>query len=166
MSQRQGEEDWDRTGHIPLGMCPLSQQRCAIFDRKEWTMKKCEKCGSGNMKVGWTCTASGSTVFPWYCEDCNFVFAKYVKKEVAEKLNADPQYGELKLVKTRTQKYFERTGQEINCEVCGLNEGELHHWAPQYLFGSDADLWPMSYLCRACHKKWHDLVTPNMGKMK
>ena len=111
-------------------------------------MDKCERCHSVDMKVGWTRTTSGSTVFPWYCSNCGFVFAKYVKKEIAEKLNADPEYGELKMVKTRTQKYMEQNGKQINCEVCGLNEGELHHWAPQFLFGSEADMWPTSYLCR------------------
>lgn len=128
-------------------------------------MDKCEKCGSSKMKVGWTRTVSGSVVFPWYCEKCDFVFAKYVKKEIAEKLNSDPEYGELKFVKTRTKIYMEQSGGEITCEVCGAAEGELHHWAPQYLFGEKADRWPVSYLCRACHKYWHDLVTPNMGKI-
>lgn len=31
LSQRQGEEDWDRTGQTPLGVSQLSQQRCATF---------------------------------------------------------------------------------------------------------------------------------------
>jgi protein-arginine kinase activator protein McsA len=123
----------------------------------------CEKCGSDNMKVGWACITSGATVFPWYCANCNFVFAKYVKKETAEKLHFDSTHGEVKLVKTRTQEYMDKKGIKIICEVCNLNEGELHHWAPQYLF-QDADQWPTSYLCRTCHKKWHDLVTPNMAK--
>ena len=46
------------------------------------------------------------------------------------------------------------------CEVCGADGAELHHWAPTAIFGSEADRWPTSYLCPACHRRWHRLVTP------
>jgi hypothetical protein len=36
---------------------------------------------------------------------------------------------------------------------------ENHHWAPQSLF-PDAHRWPQSWLCRKCHNRWHQLVTP------
>ena len=41
------------------------------------------------------------------------------------------------------------------CAHCGASGGvELHHWAPWHLF-DDADSWPTSHLCRACHDMWH-----------
>jgi hypothetical protein len=52
------------------------------------------------------------------------------------------------------------------CIICHSPGVEIHHWAPQYLwelFGfNDADKWPTAYLCRPCHQKWHDIVTPGM----
>ena len=126
-------------------------------------MDKCSKCGSQDVKIGITNTQSGSTVYPIYCNQCGDVSNKYIKKQIA--LEYALTNGPLVYVKTRTSEYIEKKQIEIKCEVCDANEGELHHWAPQYLF-NDAEKWPKSYLCRACHRRWHDLVTPNMGKTK
>lgn len=124
-------------------------------------MDKCKKCGSDHLKIGITNTQSGSTIYPIYCGDCGDVSTQYVKKQIAFEYAI--KNGPLEYLQTRTAKFMERKQRQIKCEVCDANEGELHHWAPQYLF-KDADSWPMSYLCRACHRKWHDLVTPNMSK--
>lgn len=124
-------------------------------------MKTCSKCGSENMNIGITNTRSGSTVYPLYCVDCGDVSNKYEKKQIA--IEYAKKNGPLKYVKTKTQEYMEEDGEKIICEVCGATGGEYHHWAPQYLFGKDADKWPTSYLCRKCHKLWHDLVTPEMS---
>ena len=52
------------------------------------------------------------------------------------------------------------------CERCGDTGGvELHHWAPRSLF-DDADLWPVSNLCRPCHQQWHGIVTPRLSSRK
>lgn len=126
-------------------------------------MDKCKNCGSEHLKIGITNTQSGSTVYPMYCVDCGEVSNKYIKKQIA--LQHAIKNGILQYVKTKTAKYMEEDSEQINCEVCKSKGGEYHHWAPQYLF-SDADKWPSSYLCRACHKKWHDLVTPNMSIKK
>lgn len=49
------------------------------------------------------------------------------------------------------------------CEACrAVGALELHHWAPAHLFGNECDSWPVSMLCHACHKRWHEVVTPNM----
>ena len=122
---------------------------------------KCKKCGSDHLKIGITNTQSGSTIYPIYCGECGDVSTQYVKKQIAFEYAI--KNGPLEYLQTRTAKFMERKQRQIKCEVCDANEGELHHWAPQYLF-KDADSWPMSYLCRACHRKWHDLVTPNMSK--
>jgi len=114
------------------------------------------------MKIGITNITSGATVFPYFCASCGEVFPKFVSKKVAHQY--EMENGTLEYVKTRTAKYMEKKQIQIKCEVCKAQEGELHHWAPQYLFGPDADDWPKSYLCRACHRKWHDMVTPNMTR--
>ena len=55
------------------------------------------------------------------------------------------------------------------CAHCGSKSGtEWHHWAPKHLF-EDPDNWPGDYLCKPCHKYWHDIVTPEMrlhGRIK
>lgn len=52
--------------------------------------------------------------------------------------------------------------ERVPCERCGSTDGsEVHHWAPGHLF-EDSLEWPTSYLCRACHMRWHSIVTPNM----
>jgi len=124
---------------------------------------KCLKCESEDLKIGITNTQSGSTIYPVYCNQCGDVLNKYIKKHVA--LEYAITNGPLEYVETNTAKWMKEKQQQIKCEVCDINEGELHHWAPQYLF-PDADSWPKSYLCRACHRKWHDLVTPNMSNKK
>lgn len=126
-------------------------------------MDKCLKCESEDLKIGITNTQSGSTIYPVYCNQCGDVSNKYIKKHVA--LEYALTNGPLEYVETNTAKWMKEKQQQIKCEVCDINEGELHHWAPQYLF-QDADSWPKSYLCRACHRKWHDLVTPNMSNKK
>ena len=123
-------------------------------------MDKCLKCESEDLKIGITNTQSGSTIYPVYCNQCGNVSNKYIKKHVA--LEYAITNGPLEYVETNTAKWMKEKQRQIKCEVCDINEGELHHWAPQYLF-PDADSWPKSYLCRACHRKWHYLVTPNMS---
>jgi hypothetical protein len=44
------------------------------------------------------------------------------------------------------------------CEVCGHLGTERHHWAPYYLFGNESEAWPKSFLCQACHAKWHRII--------
>lgn len=44
------------------------------------------------------------------------------------------------------------------CERCGSTDGsQLHHWAPQAIF-ADANDWPQSWLCHACHRTWHNAM--------
>lgn len=51
------------------------------------------------------------------------------------------------------------------CVRCGERTAELHHWAPQAIFGKEeADKWPKDYLCKVCHDCWHKLVTPQLVK--
>lgn len=41
------------------------------------------------------------------------------------------------------------------CERCGALDVELHHWAPACAF-EDSGAWPVSWLCRRCHRLWHE----------
>lgn len=48
------------------------------------------------------------------------------------------------------------------CARCGSHANvQYHHWAPRALFpDGEADKWPISPLCQACHSIWHRVVTP------
>lgn len=120
-------------------------------------MKICKKCSSTNLKVGKAFKKNGSVTYPYYCEDCGTVFPQCIKKTEAAKLNY-----EIKDVRFKSdiKGYMDNNV----CAVCGNKYVELHHFAPVHLFGSEADRWPMAYLCKEHHKQWHDLVTPNMSK--
>lgn len=50
------------------------------------------------------------------------------------------------------------------CERCdAYGTVELHHWAPVSLF-DDAWDWPMSELCPACHRRWHQVTGVAVGR--
>lgn len=165
MSQGQGVGSLGQDRTHTYRVCPIVPATMwRKLTQKEQPVDNCKTCGSDQLKIGITNIASGATVYPIYCTACGEVFAKYVKKRIAQEYAREN--GPLQYVKTKTAEYIEKKQIQIKCEVCDANEGELHHWAPQYLFGDEADRWPIGYLCRACHRKWHDLVTPEMGKAK
>lgn len=51
------------------------------------------------------------------------------------------------------------------CARCESAAGtQLHHWAPRAIFGArEADRWPTSNLCPACHSLWHRLMRQAVG---
>lgn len=48
------------------------------------------------------------------------------------------------------------------CARCDSEGTEMHHWAPQAIF-ADADSWPTSPLCPACHREWHSKMREAKG---
>jgi hypothetical protein len=49
------------------------------------------------------------------------------------------------------------------CARCGgLDGSQLHHWAPSAVF-DDAEKWPTDWLCRNCHRIWHDAMRAAAG---
>jgi len=47
---------------------------------------------------------------------------------------------------------------EQSCEVCEASDVELHHWAPREWFQQEAEKWPKGYLCKGCHRYWHEVA--------
>ena len=124
-----------------------------MFSCREGLANPCPQCGARAWGIGTATTASGSTVHPYYCRGCGTKTQLYEKKEVAKQLGCESQL-EIRIYKQR------------QCVVCGAIGAELHHFAPFHLFGSDSGRWPTAYLCVPCHVRWHQLVTPHMGKRK
>ena len=82
--------------------------------------------------------------------------ADFISHKKLEQYSIDPE--ELPIV--NDYRGFQK------CAVCGAQITEYHHWAPRHLFGSDADKWPIGYLCPKHHAEWHDKVTPEMSRKK
>ena len=121
--------------------------------RKKWLLRECCKCGHGPVKgVAKIIDTSGRERYPYICEKCGTRTTVFCpKNEVPQAIKDSPPVFAYEL-------------QLGECERCGAyTHVENHHWAPRYLFGDACDEWPTSQLCRACHKEWHDAVTPNMS---
>lgn len=133
--------------------------------------KRCPACGGSAMAIGVTKNRAGVTIHPFFCLHCGEVTQQYASKKAAADYAS--KHGALTEVLTKTGAKVLRgeVPAEIErramppCEVCGSTEKiEEHHWAPFHLFGLEYDKWPTSFLCQPCHVRWHQIVTPNMGK--
>lgn len=131
--------------------------------------RPCQNCGANDWSIGRAFNIRGDEIFPFVCNHCGDVSQQYASRAVA--LQHEGRHGPLPAVETKTGRK-EREGRlrlgqrqaDKPCEVCGsTGQTELHHWAPFHLFGDEADKWPTSLLCRPCHVRWHQTVTPNMG---
>ncbi|MBO9602559.1 MAG: hypothetical protein J7496_08635 [Novosphingobium sp.] len=123
------------------------------------------------MAIGISQNRAGATIYPFFCLHCGEVTQQYAKKDVAEEYAR--KHGSLAKVLTKTAMKVLRGEEPATiesrvmppCEVCGSTEKiEEHHWAPFYLFGAESEKWPTSFLCQKCHVRWHQTVTPNMGR--
>ena len=103
----------------------------------------CPICGAKNWKVGKLVDSGGGIRYPWYCGGCGARSQVFAKKAVALAELA-PLLADL-----RTHR----------CEVCGALGAQLHHWAPQAVFGAEAEDWPKGYLCQMHHSRWHALMS-------
>ncbi|HQS98086.1 MAG TPA: hypothetical protein PK823_16510 [Novosphingobium sp.] len=132
----------------------------------------CPNCRSKMMIVGQAMRQDGRVIYPYFCGECDLVTTQQANKTELEEHRE--KWGEPERVYTATERRVMR-GEPIvprekhgkPCEVCGSAENvEVHHWAPAHLFGPESDKWPVGYLCRPCHTKWHRIVTPGMGERK
>jgi hypothetical protein len=96
-------------------------------------------------------TRSGAACYPWACAACGAISTAYIWGALAAPL--------------ATYTVDRREQDPQHCAVCGTLGAEVHHWAPRHLFGDEADDWPVALLCVKCHKRWHDLVTPDMSRL-
>ncbi len=123
----------------------------------------CRKCGqTTTVFLRYDIKANGDFQYFWHCDTC-------------ERITPMGQFIEHKIVGswmdtwTEAQKdafYVKRLRNDyrgdIECAVCHVRGGELHHWAPQSMaehFGENWGQWPVVYLCRTHHRQWHEIVT-------
>lgn len=135
-------------------------------------IQTCPNCRA-EMKIGLAANSRDDTILPWYCDPCGKAWGSLCasREDAAEWCKTN---GYLRRVFTETEKQLrtgvisiEDFGHMVPCEVCGAKgTTEVHHWAPHHLFPGEADKWPTGNLCRPCHMRWHQRVTPNMGKKR
>lgn len=97
-------------------------------------------------KLGVTITVSGVRQVVIFCLSCNNQMSTAVPHHMV-KCDID----DLPVFRDRRDPN--------PCEACGATTGtEVHHWAPWHLFGDEAANWPTSFLCRSCHRRWHEVT--------
>jgi hypothetical protein len=134
-------------GHVAVRIAAARAERPYQFKHAyRFREMACPDCGQKQWGVGKLIGPSGQAKYPWYCRGCCHRTSIY-----------EPKHD--RLIFTRV---FLDNG-ENQCEQCGRMGAELHHFMPQALSPDDCDLWPQAYFCQACHAKWHQVVTPNLG---
>jgi len=118
----------------------------------KYPTERCKNCGGLGWGVGFYVDAGGSPKYPFYCLGCGKRIPGFAKRNAVERSGIPVKH------------MFPATLPFV-CEKCGKEGAQQHHWAPTHLFGDQAESWPKSFLCPQCHQEWHDLVTPNMGKV-
>lgn len=112
----------------------------------------CRRCQAKQWGIGQWAMRSGAIVYPMFCKTCGWRTTRYLSKKLVNKLGVDV--------------VFDNTEDWETCVVCGAMGTEEHHFAPTHLFGIESNDWPVMPLCRPCHKRWHELVTPNMSSRR
>ena len=119
-------------------------------------VKDCQKCGCKvNAELVRVITTSGSSQVYWNCLQHNGAIDRPRKNIQHIKIR---KHG----IDIEKLPIIYDNSITVRCAVCGTIGAELHHWSPRYLFGDECEDWPTAFLCRDCHKTWHDLVTPGM----
>ena len=114
----------------------------------------CSQCGVyGKFNLAKRLNVSGTFMYFHRCESCQPRGPTIQPKEMW----LSKQWVREHLVDPKTVPDVEGEQPIPTCAVCGCPGAEYHHWAPQAIF-EDADKWPVSYLCRTCHRKWHDTM--------
>lgn len=117
----------------------------------EWPDYPCKECGWTSAWQVASCRDSGGHDTFFFMCNCGYRSGDFIPKELIEKERIP----------------YERVASRWpleKCAVCGVLGAEEHHWAPWFIFKAESERWPKSFLCPTCHKRWHDLVTPNMSK--
>jgi hypothetical protein len=103
---------------------------------------------------------NGAEQFMWFCTRCGHVADSrrpFVKKSLVLDWVANGKIPSLQHIQI-VNDYRNLA----HCEVCGAAGAELHHWMPQAFSKvvDDISKWPVGYLCKSCHDRWHEAVTP------
>ena len=120
--------------------------------------RHCRRCSTvTEQEISRRISANLAEHFGWWCLMCHWwsessLGGLWIPKETLEEYGVD-----LSTIRTVV------INESPRCVKCGTRGAELHHWAPQAIFGQpEADGWPKDYLCLSCHQTWHRKVTPQL----
>jgi len=124
-----------------------------MFSRKECLSEPCPNCGFGpSWGILKMRDSNGRERYPYYCRHCKKRTQSFCKKS---DVPLDVLNGGTEVIIEQKRGICERCKKEARLEQ--------HHWAP-WKFFDDADSWPKSMLCRACHTEWHQVMTGDLVK--
>ena len=131
-------------------------------DWENETIPWCDHCGRRDtVKLRRQIAANGIAKMTWHCTSCQ-TYAQRMRPYIPNDLVSYwIDTGRLKVDAIRDIPVCEDRRGTVQCEVCGEPYASRHHWMPRMFreIVPDHDNWPTSYLCRSCHKRWHDIVT-------
>jgi len=132
--------------------------KIVITERKVHTNRYCEECGKvTHVYLVRVITSNGIAQVYWYCQRHDGAINLPRKNIPHDAIKAQGiDINKLEVIGNNSLEFI--------CARCGHVGAANHHWAPRHLFGVECEQWPQGLLCEACHKKWHDIVTPDMGK--
>ena len=106
----------------------------------------------------WTCrrASNGAIQIIWSCGICDYR-SSAIPHYVAQAARVDIRTLPI------TEDYAGLFGRCI-VRGCTSDEVELNHFAPQAIFGEQADDWPTGYLCIKHHQEWGERVTPHLNR--
>jgi len=124
--------------------------KLAFPNGRDYMYQPCYKCGTRtDVKRYRRILRDGHWQVFDYCHFCNWR-SDFIPLDMVSNFKELPIFNEELLIRPRQVKC---------CVVCGsLNEVHMHHWAPIKLFGDEAAIWPISFLCADCHRKWHNII--------
>jgi hypothetical protein len=113
----------------------------------------CEHCGSARTRFARTPNSTGFQVRA-LCEACG----NHPRKGRAWWSKAEFPPDQLAaMAELPESPQLELVPLEQRCPICltEVRSLELHHLAPRERFGAEAERWPTTRVCRACHERWH-----------
>ncbi len=119
---------------------------------------QCHRCNSiSNVVLRYNITTSKTNQYFWYCDSCECITPVppqkiFLSHDLVRSWNLPDEFYEKALLKDNST--------ESRCAVHGCkNVGtEMHHFAPQKVWGFDSRYWPTSNLCKYHHRMWHDVI--------
>lgn len=103
-------------------------------------------------QLGAVIQTNGIPAYRVRCVGCGKESGEIKRSEALTLIAAGVQY-----VWTR-EPYAHNDTHMCGVKGCNRTDVEWHHWAPRSIFKKEADNWPVTPLCVACHKRWHDMT--------
>jgi hypothetical protein len=148
-----------RLVRFQLAPCSITRSmEQAVFDINQLRLRRLDMYFNGACDCGApfnivvVVSANGCRQYRLCCSQCGKVCDRAILKS---KLDART---------LARSPIIRRNNHDCECARCGNPATELHHWAPFEVFKAEFDLWPTSYLCLDCHRRWLEMMSGYLWK--